>query len=170
MLLLLSLTNDAFQIAFDVIGANIDVGICLVNTSPWYLFHIISDLRILLSLDFLTIILWQDKIVLSKSDFKVLTLLSNFVLESKRFCFSLRLNLCYSSGFSCLLQKCDHEHAVQLVHLKLFNPLTFICQLESCFFLIRHQLLNCFFSFIFCFFEVSNTLNTLLYAFWRSSF
>lgn len=53
----------------------------------------------LVKLYFPKIMCWRDKVGLSKSNLRVLTIVSNFVLESRRSLFSFRLDLYYSSVF-----------------------------------------------------------------------
>lgn len=76
--------KQLFGVAFDALGADIDVGTCLSNPSPWYLFSIICASRISWTLDFSVIICYRNKLVLFKSDLRVLTLVSNCVLEPWR--------------------------------------------------------------------------------------
>lgn len=70
---------DIFGAYFDILAAIFGVDTYLASLSLWYLFPIICAPRILSSFDFFEVKCWRDKLVLSKSDLRVLILVSNFM-------------------------------------------------------------------------------------------
>lgn len=128
-------------------------------------------LRISSNVNFLKILYWRDKLVFVKSNLTVLTVVSNDILESRISLFLFKIEslsfisfFLFSSRNAIVEAEFNLDISNSLVLLLWYANLDFISSWSFTSFL------TFFVSFTFHFFKVNYTLNSLLYASWRSSF